>query len=180
MNDRGKASVFRFSDDVLEGVDTLMKRWGVRTQKEAVSRAILEAAGGTPRVNAKPASVSSPDVGLLQKVYERQLETQIICEEIVEAVRAKKEARAAQPVPHPRKADGAGNPDFLPCNHCGLDGMIHPKRLPTAACSECQAAGHTDYANCDKCARIAHAASLAAKSTSCEPEAIDYDPAWGQ
>lgn len=118
MNDRGKVTNFRFPDEVLQAIDVLMERWSSKTQKDAVSRAILEAAEDAPKAVDVPPSAPQSD-GLLQKIFERQLEVQVICEEILETV------QTVQPEPEdPRQAF---SPASIPGVNMGA-GNLKPRR----------------------------------------------------
>lgn len=73
-------------------------------------------------------------------------------------------------------AQGTG---FVQCQHCGQDGRIHAKAGAWRACSECSSAGHGNFSECRQCVKDAHAKAVAAKSTSCEPDGIEFTDDWG-
>lgn len=84
---------------------------------------------------------------------------------------------AATRVPELETPEPVGR-GYLPCRHCGVDGLIHPKTSPWRACPGCQRDGHMNFADCMKCARRDRARELAAKSTAADTSTIDFDPEW--
>lgn len=143
-------------------VDELVAAMGAQPEPRAVSAVRVPTVQGL-----------SLDDPIVEDFKVRLNRIEILVEEIVEAVRARKNG------PPKPAALGAAGDGFQPCTHCGEDGLINPKRVPSAACENCKESGHTDF-GCGLCLRAKQAAGFARESTASDTSGIDFDPQWRQ
>lgn len=150
---------FRPSNEVLDALEGLSKRWGLTKRTDVVTRAILEA------WRAAPAALS-PD--LLQKVYERSNAMDIKLDELLELARSVPGVVTIERI----------NPDEGTCRHCGQVITLRPGQPSTSTCLKCVAAGHWQRpGDCRKCAEDAKLAEVRnGDSTAGDRSDIVYDP----
>lgn len=131
MTERSKASIFRFDDDTLTAIDTLMQIWQCKTQKEAVRRAILQALRPTAPQNG------SADYGdRLNALRDAIYALSDKLDEVLTAVQTKHSHLQPAMV-------GTGNGEDQPknafCKHCGQR-FAGPRFA--ALCGACADQGH--------------------------------------
>lgn len=94
--------------------------------------------------------------------------------------KAKREVNHAPVITHPNVAVSTG-PRAMDgyCVHCERGFELMGGGPPTSICRGCVVRGHKAGQVCMKCAEDEHYAKKAAKSTSSEPEGIDFAVDWG-